>query len=573
MIFYENNTPDVFVPQLALEVPGRENGGISSDGRVYRFKIRPGVKFHNGSEMTAQDVVYSFQRGILQGGSGSPQWLFTEPILGSGIYDIAELVDADLVDNPADLVKADAARLEAACARVKDAIRADDPPGTVTFFLAQPWAPFLATLATANASIMSKAWVIENGGWDGDCRNWAKFYGRTTDDINKSKLGSSASGTGPYVLNHWEFEKEIVLRSNEAYWRRTPAWPGAPSGKPALKEVVIRYIPDFETRSAMLQAGEADSIDLDTNADWSVLDKITGQICSLNDQDCQPSAKPAAALEMIRGNPSVSRTDILFTWQINVDGGNDLIGSGKLDGKGIPPNFFNNLNVRRAFAYCFNYNIYLDKVMAGEGIRSLNVMLPGMIGYNPDSPAYTYDRGRCEDEFRQATFSGRSVWETGFKVVIPYTKNNLTRKTIADIFKSELTSLNSKFQVDTRQLDDYFSRRLERRLPLYISGWVEDIHDPHNWLYPYTLGIYAPYQGFPADLQSQFKDFLVRGVQATDPAQRAEIYQGFNQLYYEQAPGILLFIPVQRHYQQRWVNGWYDNPAYTGLYFYVLRKD
>jgi peptide/nickel transport system substrate-binding protein len=573
LIFYEKDNPNVFVPQLALEVPSRENGGISSDGRVYRFKIRPGVKFHNGSELTAEDVAYSFQRGILQGGSGSPQWLFTEPLLGAGIYDIADLVDSDLVDNPAELAKANTAKLEAVCVRVKEAIKADDPPGTVTFYLAQPWAPFLATLATTNGSVLSKAWVIDNGGWDGDCRNWSRFYGRTMEDLNKTRLGSSTNGTGPYFLKRWEVGKEIVLRSNEAYWRREPAWSGAPTGNPSIKEVVIRYIPDFETRFAMLHAGEADSIDLDTNADWSGLDEITGQICTLNDQDCHPSGKPDAPLEMIRGNSSVARTDILFAWQINTEGGNDLIGSGKLDGKGIPPDFFNNIHVRRAFAYCFNYDTYLDKVMAGEGIRSRNLMLPGMIGYNPDNPAYNFDPGRCADEFRQANFGGRNVWDAGFQMVIPYTKNSLMRKTIADILQHELTSVNGQFKVDTRELEDYFTLRRNRKLPLYTTGWFEDIHDPHNWLYPYTVGVYSSYQGLPADLQNQFKDFLIRGVEAADPTQRAEVYHGFNQLYYDQAPAILLFLPVERHYQQRWVNGWYHNPAYPGLYFYVLRKD
>lgn len=573
LIFYERDNPNVFIPQLALEVPTLENGGISSDGRVYRFKIRPGVKFHNGGELTAEDVAYSFQRGILQGGSDSPQWLFTEPLLGTGVYDIADLVGADLVNNPAGLAKADAGKLEMVCQRVKEAIRADDPPGTVTFNLAQPWAPFLATLAGGSGSVQSKEWVIANGGWDGDCRNWAKFYGRTADELNQTKLGTTANGTGPYILNRWEFGKEIVLLSNEAYWRHEPAWPGAPTGNPPIKKVVIRYIPDFETRYTMLQTGEADSIDLDTNADWSRLDQITGQICTLNDQDCHPTDKPDAPLEMIASNPAVTRNDIFFNWQINVDGGNDLVGSGKLDGNGIPPDFFNNIHVRRAFAYCFNYKTYLDKVMAGEGIRSLNVMLPGMIGYNPDTPVYNYDRARCEDEFKQANFGGRSVWDTGFRMVVAYTESSLMRKTIADIFQSELTSINNKFRVDTRQVDDYITKKGDRRLPFYVAGWLEDIHDPHNWLYPYTLGSLASYQGLPADLQSQFKDFLVRGVEATDPAQRAEIYRGFDQLYYDQAPGILLFLPGQRHYQQRWVNGWYGNPTYTGLYFYVLRKD
>ena len=64
LIFYERDNPNSFVPQLALEVPSAENGGISNDGRMYRFKIRPGVKFHNGNQLTAEDVAYSFQKGL-----------------------------------------------------------------------------------------------------------------------------------------------------------------------------------------------------------------------------------------------------------------------------------------------------------------------------------------------------------------------------------------------------------------------------------------------------------------------------------------------------------------------------
>ncbi len=48
-------------PELAAEVPTRENGGISADGLTYTFKLRNDVKWHDGTPFTAKDVVYTYE--------------------------------------------------------------------------------------------------------------------------------------------------------------------------------------------------------------------------------------------------------------------------------------------------------------------------------------------------------------------------------------------------------------------------------------------------------------------------------------------------------------------------------
>ena len=53
-----------FVPSLATEVPTQENGLVSEDGLTYTFPIREGVTFHDGTELTADDVKYSWDRVI-----------------------------------------------------------------------------------------------------------------------------------------------------------------------------------------------------------------------------------------------------------------------------------------------------------------------------------------------------------------------------------------------------------------------------------------------------------------------------------------------------------------------------
>ena len=130
--------------------------------------------------------------------------------------------------------------------------RPDAAAGTVTFKLAQPWAPFIATLAGGGwGAVQSKAWVSANGGWNGDCASWTPFYGWTSEEFNATNLGTSAMGTGPYVLDHWTAGEEIVMKANENYWMKEPLWAGAPVGAPALKTVILKQVDEFTTRLAM----------------------------------------------------------------------------------------------------------------------------------------------------------------------------------------------------------------------------------------------------------------------------------------------------------------------------------
>ena len=140
-------------------------------------------------------MAYSFQRGLLQGGGWSPQWLYTEAFFGTGIYDVAELVDDDAAPwtmTPRALQAADPETLMAACEQVTSAIVADDAAGTVTFNLAQPWAPLLATMAGSWGSIIDKDWAIEHGAWDGDCATWQNYYGITSENTPPPRSSPTA---------------------------------------------------------------------------------------------------------------------------------------------------------------------------------------------------------------------------------------------------------------------------------------------------------------------------------------------------------------------------------------------
>ncbi len=70
---------------------------------------------------------------------------------------------------------------------------------------------------------------------------------------------------------------------------------------------------------------------------------------------------------------------------------NPYIGSGKLDGNGIPPDFFADVNIRKGFSYAFDWDTFITDVYKGEAVQSLEIPLPGMPGYDPNVPHYTMD--------------------------------------------------------------------------------------------------------------------------------------------------------------------------------------
>ncbi len=581
LVFYQRENPAGFVPQLALEVPSTDNGGISADGKTYTFKIRQGVVFHDGTPLQPADVAFSFQRALLQGGTSSPQLLYYEAFFGSGTGDIADLVDSSgsLTDNREALKKADPAKLQAVCQRVTAAIVADNGSWTVTFRLAQPWTPLLATLAQPSASILSQQWVAANGGWDGDCNTWQNFYAPTWEESVKTRIGSGANGTGPYKLDHWTPDAEAVLTANDAYWRTQPAWPGGPTGAPRIKRIVIQQQADWPTRLTMLQNGEIDFIAPASTSGNPQLDALVGETCTADGQ-CQveDDKKP---LRVYTGLSVSQRFDAFMNFKINTDGGNNFIGSGKLDGNGIPPDFFNDVHVRRAFNYCFDWKAFADAAYNGEAIQSYDIMLPGMIGDEPNRSHYSYDPQKCADEFKASQWTsaaGQPLWDIGFRLSVVYNTNIAARQAAAKILQANLSAVNSKFiaEIVGMPTSTYMPSARAGKLPIFFGGWVEDLHDPNDWA-GHWLSSYGSWQSLPKAMADDFTGLAHQGVAETDPAKRADIYHQLNQNYFEAAPTILLSVPLARHYEQRWVQGYYYNvilaDASNVTYFYALWKN
>ncbi|HBY97857.1 MAG TPA: peptide ABC transporter substrate-binding protein [Chloroflexi bacterium] len=558
LVFLKRDKVDQFVPMLATR------WDISQDGKTYTFTIRKGVKFQEGQDLTPEDVAYSLWRGMIQDRAGGPQWIMLQPFFGLDVQSFKDDVVGKQYNN--DWTKA--------CEAVKQAVTYDNDAGTVTMHLKQPYGPMLQILTGSWASIVSKPWVVQQGGWNGDCATAEKYHDPTAE---KDALFKVMNGTGPYKLDRWAPGEEIDLVRNDTYWLKEPLWDGGLSGPASAERAVIKIISEWGTRFATFKAGDADIAYVDRQY-ISQVDPLVKETCDYQTGKCT-TTHPNGSLRLYKGLPTVEAVTAFFNQNVNTTGGNNALGSGKLDGNGIPADFFNDIHIRKAFNACFDWDTYIKQVWNGEAEQALGPIIDGELGYDPNQAHYSFDLTRCADEFKASTLKspdGKSLWDAGFYLQYVYNTGNDQRRTAGEILKDSLAKVNPKFHLSV--VDEpwpvFLKDQTDSRLPLFMLGWLEDFHDPQDWVTPYLVsgGTYGGTQHFPQDLQTQMDTLIKQGVQTSDSQARTKIYEQLQNLAYENALDIFVVQPQGRHYEQTWVKGWYYNPTYPGIYFYALSK-
>lgn len=573
LIAYDPVDPTRFVPVLATEVPSEANGLISADGTTFTFPIREGVTFHDGGPLEPHDVAYSIRRGLLQSDPGSPQWMFIESIMGYSSGDITEpIADGAFAADPAGLeANAAADELLATCEAVMEAVAFNDEAGMVTIHLARPYSSFLSVIANL-LLITDQEWAVANGAWDGDCATWHHHY---APGIEKSTLSLIANGTGPFQLEHWSPGTEFVLVANPEYWRTddTPLFPGGPSGVAAIPRIILN-VNDVEWSTALLQMirGDSDLVAF-LPEDQGVVQKEIGEFCDYKTGDCVPNPdSPDGLLRKWDSLPNFARTDLFMNF--NISPLSPYIGSGKLDGEGIPPDFFSDVDVRKAMATCFDYDTYLHDVLLEGGIRNNGPIITGMLGYNEDGPIYDHDPEACARHLAQAW--GGVLPEIGFRFSLIYISGtDQTANTIGAILQEQLAAINEKYRLELVGLafPSFLSAAQANQAPMFLGGWLEDFHDPHNWAQPYTIGIFAGRQNMPEELRGRFRELVEAGIATTDPEAREQAYFALQQLYYDTAPAVILGQASNYRIEPRYIEGWYfDMASFTPMYALSLKS-
>ncbi len=578
LIDYVGGSTSQFKPMLATVVPSTSNGLITTaaDGKTtyVTFPIRKGVYFQNGDLLTPADVAYSIQRLIVVDVTAGPAWMIDYPILGEYTFaDYVEDVATDLgvkAQFDADLAKYDATKPDtytatmkqvdlAAAQRVQKLIKVDGNNVVVT--LQGPTPYFLSTIAHSAswAAIVDKAFVISKGGWDGTPATWRKY---TDPKKETMPLYDVENGTGPWKILHLSPTTGFTIVRNDSYWNKA-AYPTMfatdASGNylsTNINKAVENYVAEWADRRLAFTNGDCDIV------------YVPRQF--LRQAEGIPGSRTIAFL------PSGINAAIFFNFDIPTVGNSDIVGSGKLDGKGIPSNFFLDKDVRLGFEYAFNWKAYIKDAWMGEAVQARGPIVNSVAYYNPDQAVYNMDLAKATEYFKKA-FNGE-LWKVGFKLTIEWNTGNSMRKTAASILKDNLMKINPKFQIELASkpwgagyLDDYKARKLG----LFIIGWLWDYPDADDWVTPYmqSSGTYGGRVSISKlAVSPQIDKLIAEGANSLDPAVRQKAYYELQKIAYDNAIAIFLADATTRHWERTWVNNYQYNAIWPGQNFSVMSK-
>jgi oligopeptide transport system substrate-binding protein len=392
-------------PDLALTADGglaADLPEISSDGMTITFTLRDGIKFSNGDPITANDFVYSWKRAVDPRTAAPYSYVFAD-VEGAG--DLLDMAGADPA--PSD------AEIDAALENL-GVEATDDSTFVIHLSRAAAYFPFVTSLWVT--APISKDW-IDSGESYTEAENYV--------------------GSGPFKMESWSHDEEIVLVPNENWY----------GDQPKLSELHIVYGSDPDGFFRAYQNGEVDL-----------------------------AGVPPTNAEQVRNDPEMSQQAVTGSRLCTY-----YLGFGHLDGTSDSP--VENKTFRHAVQEAIDQQSLIDTVLSGIGTPADSFIPPGMPGHEDYGFGLSYDPTKAQTDLETA------LGELGISdaSTINLTLGFNTGSGHEDIMQSIQASLQDNLGIQVTLQGEEWSVYLQtlRENPpdMYRLGWCADYPHPNNWLY------------------------------------------------------------------------------------------
>ena len=298
------------------------------------------------------------------------------------------------------------------------------------------------------------------------------------------QLASNPVGTGPYRFVSWERDGDLVMEANPDYW----------GGEPAIKEVIVRGIPETGTRIAALLAGEADIILAVPPDD---VDRI--------------NASDNAHVESVSGNR-------IMYWLMEV---------------ATEPT--SNKLFRQAVNYAANIDGIIETVLGGSGHRRATLLNPWHTCYNPDFDPYPYDPDKAMALLAEAGYGD------GVDVSMHIVEGRVVKdKEVGEAIAGELAKVGINADIVIHEFGTYVDLASASELDgIIFASWGNLLHDADYALH----GLFHSEDFVPLNFARGWKaegldELLDAGRVEVDETARCALYDQAQEIILEEAPGI-----------------------------------
>lgn len=416
------------------------------DPHTWEFKLRQGVTFQDGQPFDAEDVQYSIRRAI----DWKPSRLRSE----IPTVDHVEIVD----------------------------------PHTVHIITSVPDA--ILPTRMASLFILDKESSVAGLAAGGD--DW---------------LATNPNGTGPYRLESWIKDSELILSAHDGYW----------GGRPEVRRLNFVATTNEATRIASFLNG---NIDILVNV-------------------------PVGDVQRVEATPgfAVLTQPSLRLIYLGLDCGRDT----SPGVPGSPPNPLKDVRVRQAIYAAINEDLIVEKVMNGFAEPAGQLFPEGVIGYDPSIERQPYDPDLARRLLAQAGYPN------GFKVRLDSPNDRyINDEGIASAVAGQLARVDIEVEVQAMPKARFFPLEQAGNSSFFLIGWANTNGDGTG-TFDHLLHTMEPEKNLGGSNSStaysnaEIDRISEAAASEFDPEKREAMLQKANRIAMEELPHIPLHFQMDIH--------------------------